>query len=116
MHSNTYVLHLGEPLAQQLSATFWTDSLSLQAGRPAPTVTVGFGNGTGVQKNQEGKERFQVSLQFQIFRPSGKSYLDIVAGQSTAKDPAKASAEALTIALMRLQGVLDNAGICRPIP
>jgi hypothetical protein len=116
MHSNTYVLHLGEPLTQQLSATFWTDSLTLQAGRPAPTVTVGFGNGTGVQKNQDGKERLQVSLQFQIFRPSGNSYLDIVAGQSTARDPAKAAAESITIALLRLQSVLNNAGICQPIP
>jgi hypothetical protein len=79
-------------------------------------VTVGFGNGTGNQKNQDAQERFQVSLQFQIFKPSGKSYMDIVSGQSTARDPAKASAEAITIALLRLQRLLDNAGICRPIP
>jgi hypothetical protein len=116
MHDNSYVVHLGEPLTQQLSAIFWTDTLSLQTGQPAPTVTVGFGNGTGNQKNQDAQERFQVSLQFQIFKPSGKSYMDIVSGQSTARDPAKASAEAITIALLRLQRLLDNAGICRPIP
>lgn len=109
-----YLLHLGEPLATQLPKIFWVDSAALHSGRPGPTVTVGFAGNTGIRENADGDVVLQVGLQFQIFKPTGQSYTDIVSGQSSSSNGKQAAEEALALALVRLESMLESAGICRP--
>jgi hypothetical protein len=60
----------------------------------------------------------RISLQFQIFKPTGQSYMDIAVGEASSaaeNSDAVVVNAALQQALGRLAGVLNSAGICRPM-
>jgi hypothetical protein len=67
---------------KRCSNIFWTDSAAALSGRALPTITLGFDGGTGVHTDSS-KYRAQISLQFQIFKPTGQSYMDVAVGQSS---------------------------------
>ena len=84
-----------------------------------PVVTLGFDGATGVYTDSS-KYYAQISLQFQIFKPTGQSYMDLAVGQSAASASGQAASEAvvktaMTQALHRLEGILVSADICRPM-
>ncbi len=112
-HGHPHVLHIGEPLTVQLPKIFWTDSNALHSGKPTPLVAVGFAVNTGAHTKDNGEEELHVGLQFQILQPTGQSYSDVVTGQSTRTETSAATTEALTQALLRLESILESAGICR---
>lgn len=111
-----YQFQLGEPLTQQVKARFWSDAIAAQSGRPQPVVAIGFDARTATRAGDKRSDTLHVGLQFQIFKPTGQSYLDILGGQSQAAQPEAAAAEALTRALDNLTSVLVNAGICVAAP
>ena len=111
----------GKLLDKAVQETFWTDASAAASGRPQPVVTLGFDGGTGVYTDPYNDKYFvQISLQFQIFKPTGQSYMDIAVGQSSAPASGHADSEAairmaMTQALHRLEGILVSAEICRPM-
>lgn len=111
----------GKLLDKAVQGTFWTDASAAASGRPLPVVTLGFDGGTGVYTDPHNNKYFvQISLQFQIFKPTGQSYMDIAVGQSSAPAYGHAESEAaiqaaMTQALHRLEGILVSAEICRPM-
>ena len=113
--NNSYMLNLGEPLAAWIPKVFWMDSAAMSSGRPAPIVTIGFSHNTGIRETADGKEVFQIGLQFQIFKPTGQSRMDTVTGQSGSINAQRASEEALALALLRLESMLESAGVCRRV-
>ena len=114
--SNDRSVALGALLDQAVQKTFWKEARPAVAGAVAPVVTVGFDGGTGAYRDSTLYVR--TSLQFQIFKPTGQSYMDIAVGESSS-DSAPDSSDgavvnaALQQALGRLAGVLKSAGICR---
>ena len=107
---------LGSLLDQAVQKMFWKDSVAAASGRAVPVVTLGFDGGTGAYRDSA--LYLRISLQFQIFKPTGQSYLDIVVGESSSKSAADGSDAAvinaaLQQALGRLAGVLASAGVCR---
>lgn len=110
---------VGEMLQKSVQNMFWLDAAAANAGRPMPIVTVGFASGTGVYHDPATKKNItQIRLQFQIFKPTGQSYMDAVNGQSVARSNGAADNEvairaAMTQALHRLQAILSQATICR---
>lgn len=113
--NSLYMLNLGEPLTARIPKSLWMDSAALNSGRPVPIVTIGFAHTTGIRETTDGKEMFQVGLQFQIFKPTGQSISDTVTGQSASTNGQRASEEALALALLRLESMLESAGICRRV-
>ncbi len=110
------MIRLGELLNQQIQKTFWIDSVAASSGRPMPIVTVGFDGGTGVYRDERsGSNVAHVGLQFQIFRPTGQSYMDVTNGSSSLKATDQAVAASLTQAVQRLESILNRAGICRQV-
>ena len=112
-------IQAGKMLDKAVQQIFWTDSASALSGRALPTITLGFDGGTGVQ-TESGKYFAQISLQFQIFKPTGQSYMDLAVGQSSGPVSGRAASEtvinaAMKQALHRLGGILVNAEICRVI-
>lgn len=109
-----FVVPIGERLAQQLAARFWVDSTLQASGRPQPTITAGFAPGTGVRPAKRGGDiDVQVVLQFQLLKPTGQSYYDMVGGRAVADSADSAASQALGQALQRLESVLLTAGLCR---
>lgn len=109
-----FVVPIGEHLARQIAARFWVDSTRQASGRPQPTVTTGFAPGTGVRPAKRGGAAdVQVVLQFQLLKPTGQSYYDMVGGKAVAATADVAANQALEQALQRLESVLTTAGICR---
>ena len=107
----------GKMLDKAVQNIFWTDSSATLSGRALPTITLGFDGGTGVY-NDSNKYLAQISLQFQIFKPTGQSYMDLAVGQSSGSASGQAASEAainaaITQALHRLGSTLVNAEICR---
>lgn len=109
----------GKILDKAVQNTFWTDSSAVFSGRALPAITLGFDGGTGVY-NDSGSNKYlaQISLQFQIFKPTGQSYMNLVVGQSSGPASGQAASEAainaaIMQALHRLGGTLVNAQICR---
>jgi hypothetical protein len=76
-------------------------------------VTLGFDGGTGAYRDSTLYVR--ISLQFQVFKPNGQSYLDVAVGEASSSSESDAVVvnAALQQALGRLAGVLRSAGICR---
>jgi len=114
--SNDRTVAMGDLLNQAVQKMFWKET---KAGNAvAPVVTAGFDGGTGAYRDSTLYVR--ISLQFQIFKPTGQSYMDVAVGESSSKtapdssDGAVVNA-ALQQALGRLAGVLSSAGICRPM-
>lgn len=112
-------IQAGKILDKAVQETFWKDSAAALSGRALPTVVLGFDGGTGVQTSG-GKYFAQISLQFQIFKPTGQSYMDIVVGQSSAPASGPAASEkaidaAIKQALSRLENILVNAEVCRRV-
>lgn len=112
--SNDRTVAMGALLNQAVQKMFWKET---KAGNAVPpVVTLGFDGGTGAYRDSTLYVR--ISLQFQIFKPTGQSYMDIAVGESSSKtapdssDGAVVNA-ALQQALGRLAGVLKSAGICR---
>ncbi|HRF87038.1 MAG: hypothetical protein IPN27_09780 [Cellvibrionales bacterium] len=104
---------LGELLDQAVQKVFWKETRPAVAGSVPPVVTLGFDGGTGAYRDSTLYVR--ISLQFQVFKPNGQSYLDVAVGEassSTESDAVVVNA-ALQQALGRLAGVLRSAGICR---
>ncbi len=109
----------GKMLDKAVQNIFWTDSASALSGRALPTITLGFDGGTGVY-NDSSKYLAQISLQFQIFKPTGQSYIDLAVGQASGSVSGRVASEAtinaaILQALRRLGGTLVNAEICRVI-
>lgn len=109
----------GKILDRMVQQTFWKDSTAAASGRALPALTIGFDGGTGVRTGN-GKYVAQISLQFQVFKPTGQSYMDIVVGQSSVSGSGQAAGEkaveaAMQQALHRLGNILANAEICRQI-
>ena len=108
---------LGALLDQAVQKMFWKETKAT-ATSVAPVVTLGFDGGTGAYRDSTLYVR--ISLQFQIFKPTGQSYLDVAVGESSSQsaendsDAAVVNA-ALKQSLSRLAGVLISAGICRPM-
>jgi hypothetical protein len=114
-------IQAGKVLDKIVQETFWTDSAAAVSGRALPVVTLGFDGATGVYTDT-GNDKYyaQISLQFQIFKPTGQSYMDIAVGQASASADGQADSEkvikaAMTQALHRLEGILVSAEICRPM-
>jgi hypothetical protein len=112
-------VQVGKMLDKAVQNIFWTDSSAALSGRVLPTITLGFDGGTGVY-NDSSKYRAQISLQFQIFKPTGQSYMDVVVGQSSGPASGQSASEvavnaAIIQALHRLGSTLVNAQICRVI-
>lgn len=111
----------GKLLDKAVQGTFWTDASAKVSGRVPPVVTLGFDGATGVYTDpNSGKYFVQISLQFQIFKPTGQSYMDVAVGQSSAPASGHAGSEAaiqaaMAQALHRLEGILVSAQICRPM-
>ena len=110
-------IQAGKILDKAVQNIFWTDSSSAMSGRALPVVSLGFDGATGVDTNSS-KYYAQISLQFQIFKPTGQSYMDVVVGQSSGPASGQAASEAtinaaIMQALHRLGGTLVNAQICR---
>lgn len=111
-----YLIPLGEALTHQVKMRFWTDAVAAQSGRPQPVVAVGFDARTATRAGDPNNDTLRIALQFQIFRPTGQSYIDIQGGQSRQTAPEAAAAEALTQALDGVTDVLVTAGICLAAP
>lgn len=112
-------IQAGKMLDKAVQETFWTDSAAALSGRALPVVTLGFDGGTGVQTSK-GKYFAQISLQFQIFKPTGQSYMDLAVGQSSAPASGQAASTkaidaAIKQALRRLENILVNAEVCRRV-
>jgi hypothetical protein len=114
-------IQAGKMLDKAVQETFWVDSSAAMSGRVSPVVTLGFDGGTGVYTDTSSNKYYaQISLQFQIFKPTGQSYMDIAVGQAAASADGQAASEAvikaaMTQALHRLEGILVSAEICRPM-
>lgn len=104
---------IGEWLAQAVGERFWVDAMLRASGKPQPQIATGFATGTGVRPAGLGQVEAQVVLQFQIMRPTGQSYDDIIGGRATARSVDEAARAALHQALGRLETALVNAGVCR---
>ena len=112
--SDERTVALGALLDQAVQKKFWKETRPAFSGAEAPVVTLGFDGGTGAYRDSTLYVR--ISLQFQIFKPTGQSYMDIVVGEaSSSADNSDAVVvnAALQQALGRLAGVLNSAGICR---
>ncbi|HSC75261.1 MAG TPA: hypothetical protein VLB90_03365 [Pseudomonadales bacterium] len=112
-------IQAGKMLDKAVQEIFWTDSSAAMSGRALPVVTLGFDGATGVYTDS-GKYYAQISLQFQIFKPTGQSYMDLAVGQSAASTGGQAASEkvvkaAMKQALHRLESILVSADICRPM-
>lgn len=110
-------IQAGKMLDAAVQNIFWTDSSAALSGRALPTITLGFDGGTGV-KTESSKYFAQISLQFQIFKPTGQSYMDLAVGQSSGPASGRLASEAainaaIMQALHRLGSTLVNAEICR---
>ncbi|MCC7516552.1 MAG: hypothetical protein IT470_04340 [Pseudomonadales bacterium] len=113
-----HTVALGSLLNQAVQKMFWKEAKAEAVGKAIPVVMVGFDGGTGAYRDDTLYTR--VSLQFQIFRPTGQSYMDVVVGEASSKTVSNASDAAvvnaaLEQALGRLAGVLVSAGICRSL-
>jgi hypothetical protein len=114
-------IQAGQLLDKAVQATFWVDSTASASGRVMPAVVVGFDGATGVYTDTSNSNYYaQISLQFQIFRPTGQSYMDIAVGQAAAAADGQAASQAvieaaMSQALHRLEGILVSAEICRRI-
>lgn len=110
------VVPVGEILAKKMAARFWVDSAVAASGRPQPTATTGFAQGTGWRQSKSGKHAdVQVVLQIQLLKPTGQSYYDNVVGRAEADTPDEASAQAVEKVLLQLEELLEAAGICRRV-
>jgi hypothetical protein len=114
-------IQVGKILDKAVQNMFWTDSSAALSGRALPAITLGFDGGTGVY-NDSGSNKYlaQISLQFQVFKPTGQSYMDVVVGQSSGPASGQAASEAainaaIMQALHRLGSALVNAQICRVV-
>ena len=107
---------LGALLDQAVKKMFWKETRATFSGAEAPVVMLGFDGGTGAYRDSSLYVR--ISLQFQIFKPTGQSYMDIAVGEASSaaeNSDAVVVNDALQQALGRLAGVLNSAGICRPM-
>ena len=110
------VVPVGEILAKKIADRFWVDSAVVASGRPQPTATTGFAQGTGWRQPKSGNRAdVQVVLQIQLLKPTGQSYYDNVIGRAEAATPVDASTEAVEKALLQLADLLEGAGICRRV-
>lgn len=114
--SNDRSVALGELLDQAVQKIFWKETRPAVAGAVAPVVTLGFDGGTGAYRDSTLYVR--ISLQFQVFKPTGQSYMDVAVGESSSQSAENSSDAAVVNAalqqsLRRLAGVLTSAGICR---
>jgi hypothetical protein len=115
---NNHTVALGTLLDQAVQKIFWKDANAAASGRANPIVMLGFDGGTGAYRDSTLYVR--ISLQFQIFKPTGQSYIDLAVGESssqTASDSSDAAVvnDALQQSLGRLAGILTSAGICRAV-
>ena len=114
-------IQAGQILDKAVQGTFWLDSAASKSGRALPVVVVGFDGATGVYTDTSSSKYYaQISLQFQIFKPTGQSYMDIAVGQASATANGHAASQevvqaAMTQALHRLESILVSADICRRI-
>lgn len=107
---------VGDWLARLSGARFWTDSALKASGKPQPKVTAGFAQGTGVRAAEGFRDvEVQIVVQFQIMKPTGNAYYDLVGGRASGHSIGAASAQALGQALDRFESVLLSAGICRQV-
>jgi hypothetical protein len=114
--SNDRSVALGALLDQAVKKVFWKETRPAVAGAVAPVVTLGFDGGTGAYRDSSLYVR--ISLQFQVFKPTGQSYMDVAVGESSSQSADNSSDAAVVNAalqqsLRRLAGVLTSAGICR---
>ena len=114
-------IQAGKALDKAVQSIFWTDSSAALSARALPAITLGFDGGTGVYNDSNSNKYLaQISLQFQVFKPTGQSYMDVVLGQSSGSASGQVASEAainaaIMQALHRLGSILVNAQICRVI-
>ncbi len=111
-HGESYDIELGGALEPLVNAMFWIESSALTGDRPQVQVNLGFANGSFSRLVNSGAMEVGVSLQFQIFKPTGQSYSDAVTGLSSVESVDRAAGDALEQALVSLGNNLVSTGVC----